>query len=203
MKPKFIKKYMRLAKFVAKDQPVCPSRQVGAVIVDPILNKVVGTGYNGPPPGTPHTDSRIYLEEYLWPLLTNDDIVSIGLMYKNHDSQEITKTQFIDEFAGKGKCPRRILNVPSGRKMNLCTCGHAEVNAIINAAQNLNGCEMFLWETSPCVPCAHAIIMARISTLHCFKGNFYANEANWLLEQAKITIHRYSQEWIFDMERNI
>ncbi len=61
---------MREAKFHSEDQPVCYSRQIGCVIVNPALNSVVATGYNGAPRKTEHPDSYTYLKEYFWPQLT-------------------------------------------------------------------------------------------------------------------------------------
>ena len=71
---KFIKKYLRLAKFISEDQNPCYSRHVGAVIVDPVINKVVGTGYNGPPKDVPHCDSSEHLKNVVWPQLTQTEI---------------------------------------------------------------------------------------------------------------------------------
>jgi len=45
------KYFMEIAKIVAKRSP-CLSRQVGAIIVGD--NKIISTGYNGPPSGYPH-----------------------------------------------------------------------------------------------------------------------------------------------------
>jgi dCMP deaminase len=45
--------FMEIAKLVAKRSP-CLSRQVGAVVVGD--NRILGTGYNGPPAGYPHCE---------------------------------------------------------------------------------------------------------------------------------------------------
>lgn len=65
MKDKFTHKYMRLAKQFGEDSNPCLSRHIGVVIVDPVDNNVAGIGYNGPPPGTPHCDTREYLGDVL------------------------------------------------------------------------------------------------------------------------------------------
>lgn len=45
--------FMALAELVAS-RATCPRRHVGAVLV--LDNRVIGTGYNGSPPGQPHCD---------------------------------------------------------------------------------------------------------------------------------------------------
>jgi len=45
--------YFRMATLVAT-RATCPSRSVGCVIVDPVSNHVLATGYNGSPRGTSH-----------------------------------------------------------------------------------------------------------------------------------------------------
>jgi deoxycytidylate deaminase len=100
MKDKFIKKYMRIAKFIGEDQNPCHSRKIGAIIVDPIANRILGTGYNGPPPGTPHPTTLEYLRDYFWPQLTDDEKISLQSSLGgvsdiqvtcNHDFGPITK----------------------------------------------------------------------------------------------------------------
>lgn len=45
--------HMGIAKMVSA-KSTCPSRQVGAVLVDPETNIIIATGYNGAPRGLPH-----------------------------------------------------------------------------------------------------------------------------------------------------
>ena len=64
MKDKFVRKYMKLAKVMADDQNPCFSRRVGAVVVDPLTNGIVGAGYNGPPENTPHCNDIEFLKYF-------------------------------------------------------------------------------------------------------------------------------------------
>jgi dCMP deaminase len=45
--------YMGVAKLAAQRSP-CKSRQIGAVVV--LDKRIIGVGYNGPPPGFPHCE---------------------------------------------------------------------------------------------------------------------------------------------------
>ncbi len=40
---------------------------------------------------------------------------------------------------------------------------HAEVNAIVNSAERLNGCTLYVYPLPPCLPCASICIQAGIS----------------------------------------
>lgn len=46
-------KYLRTAEFAAKEFSTCAKRQYFAFVLSP-EGRVVGTGYNGSPPGVPH-----------------------------------------------------------------------------------------------------------------------------------------------------
>ena len=70
---KFIHKYMHLAKNFGEDSNPCYSRKIGVIIVEPKINKIVATGYNGPPRGTPHCDSKKHLHIIVWPQLTETE----------------------------------------------------------------------------------------------------------------------------------
>jgi len=45
--------FFSIAKTVAQ-KATCPSRKVGAVVIDPETNHILSTGYNGAPRGTEH-----------------------------------------------------------------------------------------------------------------------------------------------------
>jgi dCMP deaminase len=182
MKDKFVFKYMRMAKFVAEDQNPCYARQVGAVIVDPVSNKIVGTGYNGPPKGVPHCDEKEHLTHVVWPQLTQfeKDIIEFKPM---------TCEEFVSKYTKCGKCPRRLVKAVSGKRLELCSCVHAETNAIVNAAQNINGCYIFCWCPLPCVECSKLIINSGIKKLYCYKEEpDYSVGSRFILEKVGIKI---------------
>lgn len=53
VRPEWDNYFLGMAKFVAQ-RGTCPTKQVGAVIVDPETHVVLSLGYNGSPRGTEH-----------------------------------------------------------------------------------------------------------------------------------------------------
>ena len=184
---KFIKKYMRIAKVVGEDQNPCYSRQIGTVIVDPIRNAIIGTGYNGPPKGTPHCDNPVYLQDIVWPQLTMTE----RAMTNCNDAQEFKKM-----WGYTHTCPRRIIGANSGERLELSSCEHSERNSIYNATGDTNNCYMFAFCLLPCWDCTKAIINAGISKVYCLKEEKdYSFGARWLFEQSKVEIVERDKEW--------
>lgn len=193
---------MRIAKVIGEDQNPCMASKIGVVIVNPVENKIVGTGYNGPPKGTPHCDTRKFLEEYVWPQLTQgEQIRALGkdwfLVYR--------KEEFLRRYAGCGQCPRRIVGAKSGERLELCSCEHAERNAIYNSTESLSKCEMFCWCGGPCVPCTRAIINKQISVIHCLNDTPQLREgqqayrfdlSEWLLNRARVKLIKYDEDFL-------
>lgn len=180
---KFIKKYMRLAKQFGEDLNPCYSRKIGVIIVDPVINKIVATGYNGPPRGTPHCDSAEHLKNIVYPQLTNEEKSYLDL-------KEDTEETFISKYANCQTCPRKLIKAESGKRLELCSCAHAEVNAIVNASQNIHGCVMFCWCPVPCIECTKIVINAGIKEIWCFKeAKDYSVGSRYLFEQAKVKIN--------------
>lgn len=206
MTDKFIRKYMKIAKCIADNNDSCYSRKIGSIIVNPESNTIIGTGYNGPPQKTPHTDSREYLEELFWPLLTLDEksigMTNIGISIKPEEIQEnenIYKEKFCKHFSEKKICPRRLVDANSGCRLELCSCSHSEQNAITNAAQSTVGCFMFCWCGIPCIDCTKAIINSGIKSIYCIlKPSDYSSQSRWLLKKAGIIIHIAPAEWYLE-----
>jgi len=188
---KFIKKYLRLAKFISEDQNPCYSRHVGAVIVDPVINKVVGTGYNGPPKNVPHCDSAEHLRYVFWPQLTQieQDIIEF---------KKITCDELVEKFADCKTCPRKLVKAGPGQRLELCSCAHAEANAIVNASQNLAGCYILCWCPLPCVECSKLIINSGIVRVYCYKEEKdYSVGSRFILQHAGVEIHEFDKNFIF------
>jgi len=119
----------------------CPSRQIGVVLVRD--KHIVSTGYNGPPSGFPHPGSV----EFNVPA---SNLHRAGCLV------------FPRDFDG---CPRRVLNVPSGERLSLCPCAHAERNAIDSAAKMGHataGCTLYLNTCMPCLDCSYSIVNSGI-----------------------------------------
>lgn len=173
MKPKFINKYLKMAHAICQDNNACFSRTIGCIIVDN-NHKIRGAGYNGAPRGVPHCD-------------TDDHYLKI---VKPQVSQE--EWLFLIQQDRKNKCPRKILGYPSGEQVNICSCGHAESNAIVSSSDDLHNCHLFLWGATPCLNCAAMIIQAGIKFVYCsgFTETYKNWEgAKWLLEKASIQVY--------------
>jgi deoxycytidylate deaminase len=215
MKIKFVKKFMRLAKLIGEDQNPCHSRKIGAVIVNPNNNKILGTGYNGPAPGTPHPTSNIYLRQFFWPQLNDNDKSSLAYSLKdsewnteyasakNDDDTKLASiledqllTAFVNNYEGKPICPRRIVGAKSGERPDLCSCGHAERHAITNASCELHGMYMFCWCGVPCLQCSDSIIQAGLKMVYCLEGKHYHKQSLWLLKSGGVEILELSTDFL-------
>jgi len=182
---KFTKKYMAIAKAVALVEPICWSRQIGVLIVDPSRNKIIATGYNGPPEGTPHCDEPEYLKEYLFPLLTTDDKLKLSVSCEGD----------MDKYVGCKTCPRRLLDIPSGERLELCSCAHAERNAICNAGCDLHGCVAYCYCGIPCVDCTKCLINSGIIRVVCFSDPYLNMEQSvWLFKQSGVEIELVNKD---------
>jgi deoxycytidylate deaminase len=193
MKTRYIKKYMRLAKFIGEDQNPCYSRHIGAVVTTSDGRRILGTGYNGPPPGTPHTDSAVYLREFFWPSLSDMQREHIAL-----HCNIFTVDELVYFHTNSRRCPRKLLAAGPGELSHLCTCGHAERHAITNAACDLLGARMFLWESAPCLQCCDAIIQAGIKVIYCLDRPLYHDKSPWLLEHGGVQLIQLKETWIHE-----
>ena len=157
------------------------------MIVDPNINKIVGTGYNGPPRNVPHCDSAEHLANVVWPQLT--EVEKGNLEYKSTNLAE-----FLGYYKDCKTCPRKLIGALSGKRLELCSCAHAEANAIVNAAQDVNGCVMFAYCLLPCIECTKLIINAGIKTLYCCKEESdYSVGSRFLFKEAKIEVIELNQ----------
>jgi dCMP deaminase len=174
---KWKKYYLDICNAVANNSS-CFSRKIGAIIV--MDKSIISTGYNGPPRGIPHCDERI--------IATND-----------YDGKDPT---LVREFISKSKnyisgtCPRRNLGYESGEGLHLCIAGHAERNALINAARNgiaIKGATMYMNCPIPCKDCMIEIINAGISKIVVTEYTLYDEESWFLLHHSDIEVDTF--EW--------
>lgn len=183
MKDKHIRMYMEQAKSIAEgDQHSCLSRHIGVVIAknDAPGGRVISTGYNGPASKLPSPDSREHLEAVVWDQLTDQE--------RECTPHAGCKDEFLDEYSGCGKCPRKIVGAKSGDRLQLCGCCHAEENAIMRASEPLAGCWMFCWCGIPCAECTRKIINVNISNIVVISwGDFIYNPHSiWMLKKAGV-----------------
>jgi deoxycytidylate deaminase len=204
---KFVGKYMRMAKQVGTDRNPCYTRHIGVVITDWTGRAVLSTGYNGPPRSTPHCDSEPYLREVVWPQLSMAERNMVKGNSRGKFSRayadlfgdqsfaaidlspaQIDAACFGKAYDGCGTCPRRLVGAQSGQRTELCSCEHAERNAIYNAPVAVNGGTMFAWCGVPCFDCTKAVINSGIDTLYCLDDGQpdYSPASRWLFEQANV-----------------
>lgn len=218
LKSRHCKKYMRLAKQVGEDGNPCYSRHIGVVIVNPLHHRLVGTGYNGPPRDTPHCDDPEYLRDVVWPQLSvteKERFVNSAFIDQKTGTHRGPVGCTLEEFEGKNEdqrrdyavgvhgdcktCPRKLVGAPSGVRLELCSCAHAETNAIVNAGQDLHGCVMFCWCPVPCVECTKIIINSGIKEIYCWTAECdYSYSSRWLFKKAGVQVNEHPQEYYIE-----
>jgi len=183
--------YMNLAKAAAWNSK-CLSRKIGAVLVNPKTNTVIGTGYNGPPVGTPHCDEQKRLETLE------------GTNWFKSDGICVSRKDLISRHLRKGTmpdCPRRLMGFASGEGLDVCVAGHAERNAIISAAKNgcsTKDCVLYCYCGTPCKNCAIEIINSAISEVVCIgkETRDYDDVARTLFQQAGVVVRRIDEKFL-------
>ena len=148
----------------------CHSRKIGAVLVKD--NSVISTGYNGPPRGVPTCDQRWFID-------------------KRFKAKYGSKA---DGKETKGVCPRRVIGFPSGQGLEICPAGHAERNALINAARlgiKTDKTKIYMSCATPCTPCMVEIINAGVEEIICSGMAEYDETSLYLLENSDLKIRIY------------
>jgi dCMP deaminase len=170
--------YFYLMAKTAASNSKCLSRKIGCVIADG--HTIISTGYNGPPRGIMTCDKRwihdvAIRKEYN----SKKNVKTIYDGDIGHDSEllSVSSPRFQEEFSGK--CPRYVkaMGFKSGQGLEWCVAGHAERNAIVNAARKgmpaLEGCSIYMTCGVPCTPCLVEIINAGIEEIVCTEVAFY------------------------------
>ena len=76
----------------------------------------------------------------------------------------ITRGKFVVSLGFNGH-PKGVTDSPGrleNREVKYRTIIHAEINAILTAKQDLEGCTIYLWPFMPCSQCGAAIVQAGI-----------------------------------------
>jgi deoxycytidylate deaminase len=203
------KKWLRLAKSVKEVENPCYSRQIGVVIVDPDTNSLVSSGHNGPPQGCPKNDDPEYLRNVVWPQLTLEEqkLMLLAAIPKTTPSfprellEGVSSEDLICEsFGDKKICPRKLIGAPSGKRLELCTCIHGEVDAITRANRSVSGCYMMCYCGVPCIECTKVIINAGIDTvvgIDHSRGDYSLYSSRWLFEKSKVKLVLVPEDWIW------
>lgn len=188
--------FYRLAVTIASNSK-CLSRKIGAVIAKG--HTVISTGYNGPPRGIMTCDRRWLVDPEIRKELIEKaggkDYVSVKEDGLNviEDLNNITEETEFWKQECKGKCPRYVkaMGCKSGQCLEWCVAGHAERNAIVNAARvgmpALKGCSIYMTCGVPCTPCLVEIINAGIEEIVCTEIAFYDfdRSCKYLIDNAK------------------
>jgi dCMP deaminase len=156
----------------------CHSRKIGAVLVRD--KSIISTGYNGPPRGVPSCDKR-------WK-------IDFRFAQKYKDKLPSDETSVI------GVCPRRIIGFPSGQGLEICPAGHAERNALINAARHgikTKGTSdepttLYMGCGIPCTPCLVEIMNAGVSEIVVSGVGFYDETAEYVLENSSLRVRLFN-----------
>lgn len=193
-----ISHYMRMAKFVGEDDNKCLSRSIGVVAVDPSNNHVLATGYNGPPRKNPRCDDPEYLEQVVWPQLSDEEKRNaLGTYHKDIDPSE--RGMFCKQYGNRCMCPRRVVGAPSGQRLELCSCAHAEKNAITNATADLEGAYLFCFCGVPCFDCSKYVVNAGIDTCFTLKsGGDYSHGSRYMLRKGRVKLVELEDDEIFN-----
>jgi dCMP deaminase len=167
------KYYLDLCKTVATNSK-CLSRKIGSIIV--LDKSIISTGYNGPPRGVPPCDERWAKDKYL---MKKWDEIMRGVTHGDIDFS---------------KCPRYILGYKSGQGLDICIAGHAERNALVNAARHgisVKGATLYLDTVVCCKDCMIEIINAGIIEVVCTDLTYYDCQTEYLVKESGIKVRKY------------
>jgi len=180
------KYFLTMTNAVASNSK-CLSRKIGAVLVKD--KSVISTGYNGPPRGVRKCHERAVSEfgsihdQVLWDHLQDFDVPK-GSHYSD----------FAQMIAYDELCPRQAMGFKSGEGLQWCPAGHAERNALINAARNgicTKGTKLYMNCPIPCTPCLVEIINAGVDEIVCTALTYYDVSAKYLLDEVDILVRPY------------
>jgi dCMP deaminase len=154
----------------------CLSRKVGAIIVTD--KSIISTGYNGPPRSVPSCNWRYNIDSKL--------------------RKELIERKLIDTDVCKNQevkiCPRQMLGYKSGEGLEWCVAGHAERNALINAARHgisVKGATMYMNCGRSCTPCLIEIINAGIVEIVISNKTEYDLMGSYLINESKLKVREY------------
>ena len=176
--------YHELCTVVAKKSQ-CLSRKIGAILVRD--KTAVCQGYNGPPRGVRTCDERWLVDEEI--MKTAD--------FENNVNDFPGFTEEFYKMYLEGTCPRYVpaMGFKSGEGLEWCVAGHAERNALINAARfgiETKGTRIYMDCGVPCTPCLVEIINAGIIEIIVASDVVYDQSAEYLLKESGIPWRVYS-----------
>lgn len=209
---KWVRMFLRLAREYCEFTD-CGSRNVGCVLV---RDKIpIAFGKNGPPSKCENNSKRINLihklgdKEHEEPWYDEVNcIINVpmfpGVIGGYGNSKETTclsKDPSIcslvqDHMNGKNICPRKLLGYGSTCGYHICSCNHAERNAIAYAARegnSTNNSSCFLYPFSPCKDCVGILVAAGVREIYTLRM-CDDKLARIILEQAGISVFLVKEE---------
>lgn len=162
--------FYNMARQTARNSK-CLSRRIGCVMVKD--KSILSTGYNGPPRGIPRCDLRWKLDP--------------GFIEKFEEKVKGKETE--------GICPRYAIGFKSGQGLEICPAGHAERNALINAARHgikTKDTTLYMSCGVPCSPCLVEIINAGVKEIVVTSLKIYDETTLYLLTQGDLSIRLFS-----------
>jgi len=169
--------FLRLAREVSKNSK-CLSRYIGAVLVKE--KSIISTGYNGPARGVKHCNER----PINWLIVLNGINGTIP-------KDKIYTTELAEQ------CPRKYFGYKSGEGLHICQAGHAERNALIQAARNgisTLDTSLYCSACQICKDCAIEIVNAGVKELIFLEGSEYDGYSNTILKESGIRVRRVKEE---------
>jgi len=174
--------FYNMAATVASNSK-CMSRMIGAVLVRD--KRVVSTGYNGPPVGVPICNRRWEEDKHLRELYA-----------EQNNLQEAEVVEMIRKGHFLSKCPRRYINHESSQGLEWCVAGHAEENAIVNAARlgtEAKGTKMYMTCNIPCSKCLVKILNAGIDEIIVTGFELYDGpSSSYLMKTSGLKVRKYN-----------
>lgn len=128
-------------------------------------------------------------------LVNERSIVSTGY---NGPPRGIPHCEIISRSLGfeEKNCPRRLLGYESGKGLHICPAGHAERNALINAARHgvaTKDTSLYLTCGVPCKDCMIEIINAGVKEIVVTSLRTYDKLSKFLLVNSNIELRVYNE----------
>jgi len=162
--------FWETAKVVALNSR-CLSRRMGCLLVKD--NRILCTGYNGPPAGVPHCGTA-RLEKDAWLREMGEDVLT---------GDKVDRV-----------CPRALLGYKLGERLDICIGAHAERNALITAARygiSTDGASLYVTGEVPCKDCLIEIINAGIKEVVCTRMSFYDDMSKFLVDESGLKVRLF------------
>lgn len=177
--------YLSMCNQVAKKSQ-CLSRKIGAVLVRD--KTIISTGYNGPPRGVQTCDMRWLVDKQMREHAKANAVKHPGNDGLTEFDYITPNGKFFKEHL-EGKCPRYVpeMGFKSGQGLEFCVAGHAERNALINAARMgicTKGTILYMDCGTPCTPCLAEIINAGVEEIVITREHYYDQSAEYLLKNS-------------------